>query len=121
MALSSTKAEYIAASMATCKAIWLRKIVLFGQRVETMLIHCDNQNCIRLSENLVFHGRSKHIDIIDHFVRDCAQCRIVQLQYIPTNEQVADILTKALGKTRFIFFKDKMGVMQNTFLAKREC
>ena len=52
---------------------------------------------------------------------DCVQRGIVQLQYIPTDEQVADILTKALGKAKFIFFRDKMGVMQNSFLAKREC
>jgi len=52
---------------------------------------------------------------------DCVQRGIVQLQYIPTDEQVADILTKALGKAKFIFFRDKVGVLQNNFLAKREC
>ncbi|KAH9291809.1 hypothetical protein KI387_043002 [Taxus chinensis] len=123
VALSSSEAEYIAASMATCEAIWLRKLLvaLFGQKVETTVIHCDNQSCIKLSENPVFHDRSKHIDIRYHFIRDCVQRGIVQLQYIPTEEQVADILTKALGKEKFIFFRDKMGVMQNNFLAKREC
>jgi hypothetical protein len=45
----------------------------------------------------------------------------VQLQYVPTNEQVADILTKALIKGKFVFFRDKMGIVENTFLAKREC
>jgi len=123
VALSSAEAEYIAASMATCEAIWLRKLLvaLFGQKVETTVIHCDNQSCIKLSENPVFHDRSKHIDIRYHFIRDCVQRGIVQLQYIPTDEQVAEILTKALGKAKFIFFKDKMGVLQNSFLAKREC
>ncbi|KAH9292825.1 hypothetical protein KI387_042000, partial [Taxus chinensis] len=122
VALSSSEAEYIAASMATCEAIWLRKLLvaLFGQKVETTVIHCDNQSCIKLSENPVFHDRSKHIDIRYHFIRDCVQRGIVQLQYIPTEEQVADILTKALGKEKFIFFRDKMGVVQNNFLAKRE-
>ena len=85
------------------------------------MIHCDNQSCIKLSENPVFHDMSKHIDIRYHFIRDCVQRGIVQLQYIPTDVQVADILTKALGKAKFIFFRDKMGVMQNNFLAKREC
>jgi hypothetical protein len=123
VALSSTEAEYIAASMATCEAIWLRKLLvaLFGQRVETTVIHCDNQSCIKLSENPVFHDRSKHIDIRYHFIRDCVQRGVVQLQYIPTEEQVADILTKALGKAKFIFFRDQLGVVQNSFLAKREC
>ena len=74
-----------------------------------------------MSENLVFHDRSKHIDIRYHFIRDCVQRGVVQLQYIPIEEQVADILTKALGKAKFIFFRDKLGVLQNSFLAKREC
>ena len=45
----------------------------------------------------------------------------MKLQYVPTSEQVADILTKALMKGKFVFFEDKLGVVQNTFLAKREC
>ena len=75
MALSSAEAEYIAASMATCEAIWLRNLLvaLFGQKVETTVIHCDNQSCIKLSENPVFHDRSKHIDIRYHFIRDCVK------------------------------------------------
>ena len=72
-------------------------------------------------ENLAFHDRYKHIDIRYHFIRDCVQWRVVQLQYIPTEEKVASILTKALGKAIFIFFRDNLGVMQNIFLVKREC
>ena len=54
--------------MVTCEAIWLQKllVVLFGQKVETTMIHCDNQSCIKLSENPMFHDRSKHIDIRFH-------------------------------------------------------
>jgi hypothetical protein len=50
-------------------------------------------------------------------------CRRVQsnYSYVPTDEQVADILTKALMKGKFVFFRDKMGIVENTFLAKREC
>ena len=62
-------------SMATCEAIWLHKLLvaLFGQKVETIVIHCDNQSCIKISENPVFHDKSKHIDIKYHFIRDCVQ------------------------------------------------
>jgi hypothetical protein len=64
MALSSAEAEYMAASLASCEAIWLRKLLagLFGQELEPTVIHCDNQSCIKLSENPVFHDRSKHIE-----------------------------------------------------------
>jgi hypothetical protein len=113
----------MAANLAACEAIWLRKLLmgLFGQELEATVIHCDNQSCIKLSENPVFHDRSKHIEIRFHFIRDCVQKGTVKLQYVPTGEQVADILTKALMKGKFIFFRDKLGVVQNTFLAKREC
>jgi hypothetical protein len=85
------------------------------------LIHCDNQSCIKLSENPVFHDRSKHIEIRYHSIRDQVQRGAVQLQYIPTDDQVADILTKALPRGKHVFFRDKMGLVRNTFLGKREC
>jgi hypothetical protein len=68
----------------------------------------------------MFHDRSKHIGIIFHFIMDCVHKGAVKLQYVPTGEQVEDILTKALIKGKFVFFRDKLGVVQNTFLVKRE-
>jgi hypothetical protein len=65
IALSSAEAEYMAASQASCEAIWLCKLltVLFGQELGPMMIYCDNQSCLKLTENPVFHDRSKHIEI----------------------------------------------------------
>jgi len=90
----------MAANEATCEAIWLRKLLvgLFRQRMEATNVCCYNQSCIKLFENPVFHDRSKHIDIHCHFIRDCVQRGAVQLQYVPTEEQVANILTKAQGQ-----------------------
>jgi hypothetical protein len=70
VALSSTEAEYMAMSMASCEAIWLHKLLtgLFDQELEPTVIYCDNQSCIKLSENPVFHDRSKHIEIRYHFI-----------------------------------------------------
>jgi hypothetical protein len=85
------------------------------------LIHCDNQSCVKLSENPVFHDRSKHIEIKYHFIRDMVQKGAVKLQYISTDEQIADILTKPLSKVKFEYFRDKLGVMQNVSLTEREC
>eukprot|EP00253_Pinus_taeda_P032337 PITA_32337 len=117
MALSSVEAEYMAASTASCEAIWLRKFLvnLFRRRMEATRIICDNQSCIKLSENLVFHDRSKHIDIRCHFVRDSVQRATIQLRYTPTGEQVADILAKALGRTKFVHFREKKGMVKNPF------
>ena len=72
MVLSSAEVEYMAASQAACEAIWMMKILvgLFGLHLDPIVIHCDNQSCIKLSVNLVFHDRSKHIDIWYHHIRD---------------------------------------------------
>jgi hypothetical protein len=72
IALSTTKAEYIAACSASCKAIWLRKLLtsLFDIEMEETTILCDNQSCIKMTENHVFHDRSKHIEIHYHYIHD---------------------------------------------------
>ena len=123
VALSSAEAEYMEASQASYEALWLCKLMvdLFGQELRPTIIHCHNQSCIRLSENPVFHDRSKHIEIRYHFIRDYVQRGVVGLQYISTNEQVADILAKPFGRGKHIHFRDKMGVVKNNFLGKREC
>jgi hypothetical protein len=73
------------------------------------------------SKNPVFHDRSKHIEIIYHFVRDRVQKGAVKLQYISIDEHIADIITKPLVKGKFVYFRDKLGAVENTSLAKREC
>jgi hypothetical protein len=123
VALSSAEAGYMAASQASCEALWLRKMLigLFGVQLRPTVIFCDNQSCIKLSKNPVFHNRSKHIEIRYHFIRDYVQRGAVELQYISTEEQVTDILTKALSMGKFVFFRDKLGVVSNTFFGMREC
>eukprot|EP00253_Pinus_taeda_P027442 PITA_27442 len=85
------------------------------RNMEATRIICDNQSCIKLSENPTFHDHSKHIDIRCHFVKDYVQRGAVQLSYTPTGEQVTDILTKALGRTKFDYFMEKMGMIKNPF------
>ena len=69
----------------------------------------------------MFHDRSKHIDIQCHHIRDCVQGKIMLLQYIPTEDQDADILTKALTRSKFEYHRDKIRVKDNSFLVEREC
>ena len=122
MALSSAEAEYMATSLAACEAIWMRKILvgLFGSHLELTVIYCDNQSCIKLLVNLVFHDRSKHIDIWYHHIRDCVQQKIMLLQYIPTEDQDVDIMTKALTRRKFEYHRDRIRVKDNPFLVERE-
>ena len=88
VALSSAEVEYMATSLASCKAKWLHKMLvsLFDSQLEPTVIYCDNQNCMKLTENPVFHDRSKHIEIRYHFIRDHVQKGAVKLQYFPTDE-----------------------------------
>jgi hypothetical protein len=123
VALSTAEAEYIAVCMAVREAVWLRKLLagLFGQMLDPTVIHCDNQSCVKLSENPVSHDRSKHVEIKYHYIRDMVQRKAVLVQYLPTDEQIADVLTKPLAKSKFEYFRDKLGVVENAPLAEREC
>ena len=118
MELSSTEAEYMAESQATCEDIQMRKILvgLFGSHLDPTLIHCDNQSCIKLSINLVFHDISKHIDIQYHHSRDFVQQQIMLLQYIPMEDQDVAILTKALTRRKFEYHRGRIEVKDNPIL-----
>ena len=122
IAQSTAEAEYIVASDACKEAVWLRKLLsdVFNGKLDSTIIHCDNQSCIKLSENLVFHNRSKHIEMKCHFIRDLVQRGTLKLQHIHTDEQIVDILTKPLTTTKFVYFRDKFGMAENTSLTKRE-
>eukprot|EP00253_Pinus_taeda_P012097 PITA_12097 len=123
VALSSAEAEYMVVSQAACEAIWMWKILvgLFDQMMDPTVIYCDNQSCIKLFENPVFHEKSKHIYICYHHLRDCVARRIMLLKYISTEEQDANILTKALSKCKFEFHRDRIRVTDNPFLFERDC
>jgi hypothetical protein len=106
IALSTAEAEYIVAYSASCKAIWLRKLLtgLFDLEMRATLILCDNQSCIKMTKNPVFHDRLKHIEIRYHYIRDMVQRGALKLQYISTDEQVVDVLTKPLSRVKFEYF-----------------
>jgi hypothetical protein len=123
VALSSVEAKYTPASQATCEAIWMRNILvgLFGSHLDMTMIYCDNQSFIKLLINPMFHDISKHIDIWYHHLRDCVKQEIMLLQYVPMEDQHADILTKALTRRKFEYHRDRIGVKDNPFLVEREC
>ena len=83
--------------------------------IDTTVILCDNQSGIRLSKNPMFHDRSKHIDIRYHFIRDIVQRGAVMLDHIGTDEQVADILTKPLGKVKCLTFHESLGIVERPY------
>lgn len=106
VALNSTKADYIATSLGTREAVWLIKLLvgLFGQPLDPTIIHCDNQRCLKLSVNPVFHDRTKHVEIPYHYVRDMVERNVIRLKYVSTDELTVDILTKPLARIKFAYF-----------------
>lgn len=94
--LSTAKAEYIATRDASKEAIWLCKFLagLFGDVLEMTIIHCDNQRCVKLSKNPVYHDRTKHIEIRYHYLRYMVQ----------------------KGD-----FRDKLGLAENASLVEKDC
>ena len=80
MALSIAKAQYVIACSAICEVVSLRKLLfdIFDLQLDATCIHCDNQSCVKLSENPVFHDKSKHIKIKYHYIKDMVQ-RVVKL------------------------------------------
>jgi hypothetical protein len=85
VAQSTIEAEYIATSAAGREAVWLRKLLsdLFSSELEPTIIHYDNQSCIKLTENPMFHDILKHIEMRYHYVRDMVQKNVLNIQYVP--------------------------------------
>ena len=112
VALSSTEAEYASATEADCEGVWLRKLLNdLGRKQEgPTTIYCDNMSAIALTKNPVFHARSKHIELRHHFIRDLVQKEEIQLEFITTNEQPADMLTKPITTEKFLKFRDMLGL-----------
>ena len=69
--------------------------------LDTTVILCGNQSYIKMTENPVFNDKSKHIEIRCFYIRDMVQKRAIKLQYVSTDEQVVDVLTKPLSRVKF--------------------
>ena len=76
-----------------------------------MVIYCDNSSAIDISKNPVQHSKTKHIEIMYHFIRDLVEIKIVCLEYIPTEHQNADIFTKPLDRSKFETLRQVIGVI----------
>ena len=125
VALSICEAEFMACTEAARQAIWLRDLLseVTSQTREKVTIRIDNQSAIALTRNPVFHGRSKHIHSRYHFIRECVERELIEVEHVPGNEQKADILTKALGRIKFKEMRDFIGMQelpQEGFKIKRE-
>ncbi|GJZ96209.1 retrovirus-related pol polyprotein from transposon TNT 1-94 [Tanacetum coccineum] len=109
--ISSTEAEYIAMSGCCAQILWMRsQLSDYGFAYNRIPLYCDNKSAIALCCNNVQHSRSKHIDIRHHFIREQVEKGVVELYFVRTEYQLADIFTKALPRERFEFILPRLGM-----------
>ncbi|GKE55652.1 retrotransposon protein, putative, ty1-copia subclass [Tanacetum coccineum] len=114
-AISSTEAEYIALSGCCAQVLWMRsQLTDYGFGFNKIPMYCDNKSAIALCCNNVQHSRSKHIDIRFHFIKEHVENGVIELYFVNTEYQLADIFTKALGRERIEFLINKLGMRSFT-------
>ncbi|GJZ26329.1 hypothetical protein Tco_0570582 [Tanacetum coccineum] len=102
MAMSSAEAEYVVAARCCAQVLWIKsQLADYDVLYDKVPIFCDNTSVIAISNNLVLHSRTKHIDIMYHFIRDHILKGDIELHFVPTELQLADIFTKPLAEPSF--------------------
>ena len=111
---SSTEAEYRSMASVVAELQWLRSLLdeLHLPLVKVPTIYCDNQSTVLLTSNPILHQRIKHFELDLHFVREKVTQGLVAVHHIPSEEQTADVLTKAVSSSRFPYLRTKLRVEQ---------
>ena len=117
---SSTESEYRALALVVAELTWMYSLLReLGVELKfSSVIWCDNQGVVSLAANPLYHARTKHIEIGVHFVRDKVLQKILEIHFVPSIEQVADVFTKPLSTTRFLYLKNKLKVDESPFCLK---
>ena len=112
VSLSTTEAEYRAATMAAQENAWLVQLMsdLHQPLDYSVPLYCDNQSAIRLAENPVFHARTKHVEVHYHFIREKVLQEEIEMRQINTDEQVTDLFTKGLSTGKFEKFRRQLSM-----------
>ncbi|GJW27789.1 putative ribonuclease H-like domain-containing protein [Tanacetum coccineum] len=112
VANSTTKAEYIAASNCCGQVLWIQNQLLdYGYNFMQTKIHIDNESTICIVKNPVFYSKTKHIEIMHHFIRDSNEKKLIQIIKIHTDQNVANLLTKAFDVSRFQYLVVSIGML----------
>nr|GEW99064.1 putative ribonuclease H-like domain-containing protein [Tanacetum cinerariifolium] len=112
VANSATKAEYIAASNCCRQVLWIQNQLLdYGYNFMQTKIHIDNESTICIVKNPVFHSKTKHVEIRHHFITDSNKKKLIQMIKIHTDQNVADLLTKAFVVSKFQYLIASIGML----------
>lgn len=112
VALTTAEAEYIAAGSSYAQILWLKQQLRdFRIDLRCIPLRCDNTSAINITKNPVMHSRTKHIDIRHHFLRDHVLKGDVEVTFVDTHNQLADIFTKSLAKEPFYKIRRELGIL----------
>ena len=115
IALSIAEAEYVASGTCTAQILWVQsQLADYGLTIKRIPIMCDNTSAINLAKNSIVHSRTKHIEIRYHFIRDHIRKGDIELKFIDTTRQLADLFTKPLGAERFNSLVRELGMIRAT-------
>ena len=100
----------IATGSCCTQLLWMKQVFIdYGIVQDTLVVYCDNTSARNISKNPVQHSRTKHIDIL-HFIRELAENKTVVIEHVATENQLADIFTKALDSSRFDFLRKSLEI-----------
>ena len=114
VALSTAEAEYIVAGHCCAQLLWMRQTLRdYGYKLTKVPLLCDNESAIRMADNPVEHSLTKHIAIRYHFLRDHQQKGDIEISYINTKDQLADIFTKPLDEQTFNKLRHELNILDS--------
>nr|GFA19176.1 retrovirus-related Pol polyprotein from transposon TNT 1-94 [Tanacetum cinerariifolium] len=112
VSISIAESEYVAVSSCCAQVLWMRtQLMDYGFFYDKVPIYCDSKSVIAISCNLVQHSRTKHIDVRYHFIKDHVEKGTIELYFVGTEYQLADLFMKSLPEARFKFLVEKLGMM----------
>jgi hypothetical protein len=114
VALSAAEAEYIVVGHCCAQLLWMRQTLRdYGYKFSKVPLLCDNESAICMSDNPIEHSRTKHIAIRYHFLRDRQQGGDIEIAYINTKDQLADIFTKPLDEKTFTKIRNELNILDS--------
>ena len=112
VATSTAESEYVAAASCCSQVLWMQtQLKDYGVNLTKIPILCDSKSAIAITENPVHHSRTKHIDVRYHFIKDHVEKGNIEMYFVPTENQIADIFTKPLDEKRHNFLISKLGMV----------
>ncbi|KAK6115596.1 hypothetical protein DH2020_007865 [Rehmannia glutinosa] len=112
VSLLTAEAEYISVAFCCTQLLWMKQTLAdYKCSFESVPIFCDNISAINIAQNPVHHNRTKHIEIRHHFLRDCVSKRKIEISFVSSQDQLADIFTKSLSSETFASIRARLGIM----------